>query len=406
MKSRAQLFFNESSSFPERLREVRKKMKVTHRELSERAGLSINLLSLLERSKTSPSMHTFYSLADALGISPAELLEPYTEHIRFAIQRRDEHVTMVANHGRYYYKDAPFIPRAFHLQQMRPAHITLDKKHFTPFINNPIGDQLVFVLDGEIDYSYDNQPYRLKAGDALYFRGQLPRGPSKMYTDKAEYLIVFVSELFGWLELSIDRLGRLRLPPQTPEGLSRYQRIAWRVRYARYQTGSTQSGLSAAAGLSRATVGHIECGRTIPTLQTLTQIARALNVPVLYFFDQEGCPQLVCHVPAKKRKYTQLKTPDCQSTTFLQDNFGSPMFNAELRRFDQKTFTPCIRRKEGQRYMLVLRGRIELSHDGEEHILKKGDGVYFDASFPYGIRQLQTKTAEVIWCSSMLRVNI
>lgn len=405
MKSRAQLLFNESSSFPARLREVRKKAKITHRELSERADLSINVLSLLERSKTSPSMNTFFSLADALGVEPGDLLEPHTEHVHFAIQRRDEHISTIAQYGRYYYEDTPFIPRAFHLQQMRPAHISLQKKHFTPFINNPIGDQLVYMLDGEIDYSYDDKPYRLKAGDAMFFRGQLPRGPSKMYSDTAEYLIVFVSELFGWLELSIDRLGRLSLPPQTPEGLDRYERIAWRVRYARYQTGATQSALSTAAGLSRATVGHVESGRTIPTLQTLTQIARALNVPVLYFFDQEGCPKLVCHTPAKAREYSKIKTPECQSASFIDEEFGSPMFNAELRKFSKDTFTPCIRRLEGQRYMLVLKGSLELSYDGNTFVLKKGDGAYFDASFPFGIRQLETKTAEIIWCSSMLRIN-
>lgn len=404
MKSRKQLLFTESSSFPEQLRTLRLNAGLTHQTLADSAGLSTNIVSLLERGKTSPTMGTFFRIADALGVEPAELIESDKGHIHFALQRAEDRVPTCSHRGRYFYENTPFIPRAFHLQQIRPVHIHLYNAHFAPFLNAPIGDQCVYMLSGKIDYSYDDIPYTLTPGDALFFRGQMPRGPSKMYTDTAEYIIIFVAELFGWLDLSIDRLGRLARPPRTPEKLTREERVAWRIRYARLQINCPQCVLSTAAGLSRAAIGHVESGRTIPTLQTLIQIARALNVPVTYFFDQSDCPALVCHTHEKTRRFDRCIKPSCRETSFIEPPYGTPMFHAGIRRFTQDTFEPHVHKAEGQRYLHVLKGRLEFTYNGTPHLLKAGDSIYFNATSPHGVTCLDTHSVDVLWCRSTLRI--
>lgn len=57
------------------LRNCRKQQNMSQEELAEKAGLSKNYISELERHEKSPSLETFIKLANALGASADVLLE-------------------------------------------------------------------------------------------------------------------------------------------------------------------------------------------------------------------------------------------------------------------------------------------------------------------------------------------
>ena len=59
-----------------RLRELREARGISMRTLAAKSGLSPNALSMIERSKTSPSVSTLYKLADALGVSITAFFGP------------------------------------------------------------------------------------------------------------------------------------------------------------------------------------------------------------------------------------------------------------------------------------------------------------------------------------------
>ena len=56
--------------------------------------------------------------------------------------------------------------------------------------------------------------------------------------------------------------------------------IGKRIRTIRQQNGQTQEAIARAANVSNGTIIRVELGRNTPTLDTLTRIAAALNVPV------------------------------------------------------------------------------------------------------------------------------
>src|SRR5213596_4329429 len=60
----------------ERLREIRSRRRLTLREVAERAGLSESFLSQVERGRSSASIASLRRIADALGVSIADLFEP------------------------------------------------------------------------------------------------------------------------------------------------------------------------------------------------------------------------------------------------------------------------------------------------------------------------------------------
>jgi transcriptional regulator with XRE-family HTH domain len=59
--------------FGNRVRLLRSNDGLTQEQLAERAGISVDFLSLIERGKNSPSFDNLEDLADALGVTVAEL---------------------------------------------------------------------------------------------------------------------------------------------------------------------------------------------------------------------------------------------------------------------------------------------------------------------------------------------
>ncbi|WP_451975975.1 helix-turn-helix domain-containing protein [Azospirillum endophyticum] len=73
--------------------------------------------------------------------------------------------------------------------------------------------------------------------------------------------------------------------------LSLKQRVGLRVKEARVARGLTQEALADLVGRTVEAVSNIERGRTFPTIETLEQLGRHLDVPIQYFF--EDAEQLV-----------------------------------------------------------------------------------------------------------------
>ncbi|MGH9513417.1 MAG: helix-turn-helix domain-containing protein [Terriglobales bacterium] len=60
----------------ERIRAIRRKAGLSQEDLAARADIHPTYLSGLERGKRNPSLLIFFSVASALRVTPADLLEP------------------------------------------------------------------------------------------------------------------------------------------------------------------------------------------------------------------------------------------------------------------------------------------------------------------------------------------
>ncbi len=65
--------------------------------------------------------------------------------------------------------------------------------------------------------------------------------------------------------------------------------LGQRIRQLRYQANMSQEELAFTAGLNAAHLGQIERGLKKPTIETVNQIAEALNTPlnILFTFDED-----------------------------------------------------------------------------------------------------------------------
>jgi len=170
----------------ESLRRLREARHISMRTLAKISGLSANALSMIERSKTSPSVSTLYKLADALEVpvtsffgSPVELQQVI--HLR-ALDRSRIPIIRGTWEG---LGGEKFIGR------VEPFVLTLETGADSgpaPLVHT--GHEFVFCLTGNIEYKVEESSFLLLPGDSLLFAAHLSHRWRNAGQDPANVLIV------------------------------------------------------------------------------------------------------------------------------------------------------------------------------------------------------------------------
>ena len=72
------------------LARIRRAQGLTQEQLEERSGFSQQYLSGLEQGRRNPTVVTLYELAQALGVSHLDLLQPGNDLLRFVMPARHQ----------------------------------------------------------------------------------------------------------------------------------------------------------------------------------------------------------------------------------------------------------------------------------------------------------------------------
>ncbi|MBA3624656.1 MAG: helix-turn-helix domain-containing protein, partial [Methylibium sp.] len=165
---------NVVESLGARLLALRTLNSLSLEEVARRAEITKSYLSKVERGLSAPSLATVLKLARALGLSSGQLLgdEP-----------RDDEVVVVKAADR-----VPFSRtkgRAGYLYEAIAAH--RPTKAMMPFIMRPplrsgtklemvthAGEELIFVVSGEMEIVFAGRSVVLQAGDSVYFNASVP----------------------------------------------------------------------------------------------------------------------------------------------------------------------------------------------------------------------------------------
>jgi transcriptional regulator with XRE-family HTH domain len=98
--------------------------------------------------------------------------------------------------------------------------------------------------------------------------------------------------------------------------------IGERLRTLREAKGLPQSEIERRTGLLRCYVSRVENGHTVPSIETLEKLARALEVPLYQlFYDYENPPQLT-NLPDRKTADDIVAAVDSEQRHFLHRMAG------------------------------------------------------------------------------------
>lgn len=173
-----------------RVRSRSQELGLTQSELARRTGLSKPMISKIQAAQGSPSLHSLMRLADALEIPVTALFQGLDEE-RDALFTRAGEAPELGRPGtgsghRYQLLGSMRGPA----KRMEPMLVTLtNEAEVFPLYQHP-GTELLYVLEGEMDYGYGGAVYGLQPGDALQFDGEVPHGPVRLAGAPVRFLSV------------------------------------------------------------------------------------------------------------------------------------------------------------------------------------------------------------------------
>jgi len=153
--------------------------------------------------------------------------------------------------------------------------------------------------------------------------------------------------------------------------------------------GMTIEELARRSSISTGLLSQLERGIGNPSLNTLTRLAQALDIPIGSFFaGASDEADLVVHPHTRKRLFLaernltyQLLVPDLQGALSMLHIEMPPGFTNEGAPF----------RHTGEECMLVLEGRIEAHAEQRTFLMEAGDSIRFASTMPHWYRTFEKR---------------
>jgi len=177
-------------------------------------------------------------------------------------------------------------------------------------------------------------------------------------------------------------------------------RIGKNLKVLRQGLALSQKSLAAASGLSPTLISRIESGLVMPSIATLQEIADSLKADIAYFFKgEEARGYVITRKGSRKMSYG--KRGSKGKVTYglellaegMENPFMEPCIVTEYARHGDEF---PLAKHDGQEFIYVLEGKLQLTLGEKEFTLKEGDAAYFLGEIPHGGRSLGKRTARTL----------
>jgi len=168
----------------ERLRGLRRSRRATLRTVAERSGLSESFLSQVERGRSSASIESLRRVADALGVSIADLFEPGGLPGPRVLRRDERPALSFGVLG----KKLLLTPRPLHHLEVFAGELEVGGSTGTEPYAHGDSEELFVVLSGTVQLELGGELFDLEPGDSIDYRSSTPHRISNTGQDLAEVM--------------------------------------------------------------------------------------------------------------------------------------------------------------------------------------------------------------------------
>ena len=174
------------------VRAFRRQRSMTVAELARLTGLSVGMLSKIENGVTSPSLGTLQTLSHALSTPVTAFFRLYEERREAQHVRAGDHVEIARRGTRagHQYNLLGHLGSNQSGVVVEPYLITLTTASDTFPAFQHDGLELLYMLEGEVEYRHGDEVYHLRPGDSLFFDADAPHGPDGLIALPARYLSI------------------------------------------------------------------------------------------------------------------------------------------------------------------------------------------------------------------------
>src|SRR5204862_6450082 len=168
----------------ERLRELRRSRRCTLKTVAERSGLSESFLSQVERGRSSASIASLRRIAEALGVSIADLFEPGGLPGPRVLRREERPALAFGVLG----KKLLLTPRPLHHLEVFMGELEVGGSTGEQPYAHGDSEELFVVLSGTVQLELGGELFELERGDSIDYRSSTPHRVSNTGQDLAEVM--------------------------------------------------------------------------------------------------------------------------------------------------------------------------------------------------------------------------
>ena len=156
---------NALASIGVRIREARAARLMTLQSLADATGLSVSMISLVERGRASPSIGSLVVIAGALGVAMSDLV---------AADPASEDQLIIRNGEAAQVTEAGHVVRRL-LREDRARGVSIAVNEYEPHtgaVDRPVshpGHEYGFVLEGRLTVEIDGTTYIVNSGDLISY---------------------------------------------------------------------------------------------------------------------------------------------------------------------------------------------------------------------------------------------
>lgn len=156
------------------------------------------------------------------------------------------------------------------------------------------------------------------------------------------------------------------------------------------------------SGLSVEQVNSIENDENLPSLGPLIKIARALGVRLGTFLDDsDALGPVVCRAEEHNNSISfSNDASDARKNmeyfSLAKEKAGRHMepFIIDIQPSEEKDFK--LSAHEGEEFIFVLSGELEIEYGKEKYLLKEGDSIYYDSIVKHHVHGVAGKAARIL----------
>lgn len=173
------------------IRRLRRQKELTLDELANKTDLSKGYLSRLERGLKSPPISTLSTIAGALGVEIARFFPQKETQPKISLVRPHERMQIIRDGSSFgYYYEA--LAENFHPKTVEPFIINMPPNSKVPELYSHDGEEMIFILNGSVSFTYGDKIYTCAPGDCLYFDASVEHRADCLGPDEAKALVVIV----------------------------------------------------------------------------------------------------------------------------------------------------------------------------------------------------------------------
>ena len=184
--------------------------------------------------------------------------------------------------------------------------------------------------------------------------------------------------------------------------MSMNKKIGERVKSFRESKNITTEELAERSGLNSEQILTVEENAGMPSLAPLIRISRALGVRLGTFLDdQEEIGPVVCRKEETKKGISFSNDNSASRKHMTYNSLSNIKSGRHMEPFminvaPKSEVDFVLSSHEGEEFILVLEGCIEVNYADKVYVLEKGDSIYYDSIVPHIVRSCDENESKIL----------